>query len=410
MHILRGFYSLALTVTCCACLATASVADTPVAADSNVGPNETSAADQGPPNDASHQQGGQEVTVASSGGNYIDPVEAANNAVIGDKWCKALLPNSCRIHVAAGIYILQQTIELPPGVALAGDGMNETIITSSASPVIHARGSNISNLAAFGHETVVGSESTPWGLFLYRVRLQAEDFAGEPRVVLLRDMGGTTKIADSEVVAIRRSETPGSGGIVSDVEGSFRSGASLKILGSHLVADNAANTEIVGGPYIVAGLLVYNSSTVPFESIDIKDTSFTAPSAVMIQASARKPIMFNGGIIHGLMGGIAYSPLQIVGTRVFGRVRWGSTSTVVLDGVSVVVPEKVASNTIAVAVDAQAGLPEASLILTHSQVAGGVLAIFNNTFIPAQIDHSVLTQQSSPTCRVYGADGVPVVC
>jgi hypothetical protein len=72
-----------------------------------------------------------EVTVAKSGGDYTNPVDAANNAYSGDTWCQN--PDQarpCRINIAAGIFVLPETLRLDGLFVVTGAGKDQTILVA----------------------------------------------------------------------------------------------------------------------------------------------------------------------------------------------------------------------------------------------------------------------------------------
>jgi hypothetical protein len=69
------------------------------------------------------------ATVGKSGAEYTDPVTAARNAYAGDTWCQSpTVAAPCRIQVAQGVFILQETLSLPNLVSLAGAGKDITLL------------------------------------------------------------------------------------------------------------------------------------------------------------------------------------------------------------------------------------------------------------------------------------------
>lgn len=67
------------------------------------------------------------VTVALSGGDYSNPITAADNAYSGDRWCTSpTFEKPCSIKIKQGIYILPRTFSVPQLVDVTGDGQGKT--------------------------------------------------------------------------------------------------------------------------------------------------------------------------------------------------------------------------------------------------------------------------------------------
>lgn len=69
-----------------------------------------------------------QVTVAPSGGNYNNPVAAADNAFNGDNWC---VSTPCTMTIAAGTYVLPKTLLLNSGLRVIGAGIDKTVLLGS---------------------------------------------------------------------------------------------------------------------------------------------------------------------------------------------------------------------------------------------------------------------------------------
>jgi hypothetical protein len=92
-----------------------------------------------------------DVTVSKSGGDYSDPVVAAENAFEGDRWCTpSMQPQPCMLRIDSGIFALERTMFVPEGVAVVGKGIHETILANrggSLSIAVRFVGPSISDLA-----------------------------------------------------------------------------------------------------------------------------------------------------------------------------------------------------------------------------------------------------------------------
>jgi hypothetical protein len=112
--------------------------------------------------------GNNTVTVAPTGGNYTNPVTAANNATTGDHWCGSpQLPASpCVMNIAAGIYILPSTLNIPDPVKVVGAGRTATLLVAAKglATAVTSRGRGISDLSIINHQdTGVGANGLSIG-------------------------------------------------------------------------------------------------------------------------------------------------------------------------------------------------------------------------------------------------------
>ena len=82
------------------------------------------------PKDSVITGGRNSVIVSKTGGDYTDPVTAAQNAFAGDTWCVApqwpLQP--CVMAIGEGIFILSETLSIPEGLAVSGNGKGATML------------------------------------------------------------------------------------------------------------------------------------------------------------------------------------------------------------------------------------------------------------------------------------------
>jgi hypothetical protein len=105
--------------------------------------------------------GNNSVTVAPSGGNYTSPVTAANNALQGDHWCASpQLPGSpCVMTIAAGVYILPSTLNIPEPVKVVGAGRTATLLVAAKGlgTAVSSRGRGFSDLSIINHQDSGGA-------------------------------------------------------------------------------------------------------------------------------------------------------------------------------------------------------------------------------------------------------------
>ena len=112
--------------------------------------------------------GDDSVTVSKTGGDYTDPVTAADNALFGDRWCvRPQWPEQpCVMAIGEGVFILRHMLAIPPGVVVAGAGKGDTML------VLPDHGGGIA-VSSFGNVrisdlTIINSQpgfGRPWGFF-----------------------------------------------------------------------------------------------------------------------------------------------------------------------------------------------------------------------------------------------------
>jgi|GEM_PF-3169483 hypothetical protein len=73
------------------------------------------------------------VTVSHDGGDYSDPVTAAQQAFSGDAWCVNPTADApCTINIDEGVYVLNETLDLPERVAVRGAGKTATLLVAAS--------------------------------------------------------------------------------------------------------------------------------------------------------------------------------------------------------------------------------------------------------------------------------------
>ena len=84
------------------------------------------------PKDSVITGGRNSVIVSKTGGDYTDPVTAAENAFAGDTWCVApQWPDQpCVMAIGEGIFILGKTLSIPAGLAVSGNGKGDTMLVA----------------------------------------------------------------------------------------------------------------------------------------------------------------------------------------------------------------------------------------------------------------------------------------
>ena len=84
------------------------------------------------PKDSVITGGRNSVIVSKTGGDYTDPVTAAQNAFAGDTWCVSpqwpLQP--CVMAIGSGVFILPATLSILEGLAVSGNGKGTTMLVA----------------------------------------------------------------------------------------------------------------------------------------------------------------------------------------------------------------------------------------------------------------------------------------
>jgi hypothetical protein len=185
---------------------------------------------------------GGSVTVSKTGGDYTDPMTAAQNAFAGDAWCVApQWPDSpCVMGVEEGIFILSKTLILPEGLAVSGNGKGDTMliadigVETAVSSFVNVR---ISDLTIInnqpGDPRTIGlkierSQSAGKQVQLNSVAIHVAGAA--QNVGILR--GDSVEVLDSEITAVG----PDSIGMADDAPDN---GTHLWVERSHVSAETA---------------------------------------------------------------------------------------------------------------------------------------------------------------------------
>jgi hypothetical protein len=176
------------------------------------------------------------ATVATSGAQYTNPVDAANNAYSGDRWCRK---KPCRIEVASGLYFLTEHLIIPEGITLSGAGQRATMLiaTQGLDTAVTLRGSSIRDVAIINRRNE-GSRA---------IALSIENSSQSPVVVERVGAwaeGATFNIglAPSAFVQIRSSEIRAIGG--TSTRAIDHSAGLLEITSSKVLAADASDENI----------------------------------------------------------------------------------------------------------------------------------------------------------------------
>ena len=140
------------------------------------------------PKDSVITGGRNSVIVSKTGGDYTDPVTAAENAFAGDTWCVApQWPDQpCVMAIGEGIFILRKTLSIPEGLAVSGNGKGDTMLVADNG--VETAVSSLGNVR-FTDLTIVNSQpggARTTGLKIERSRtagtLDPASRCGDPRL------------------------------------------------------------------------------------------------------------------------------------------------------------------------------------------------------------------------------------
>jgi hypothetical protein len=263
-----------------------------------------------------------DVTVAPSGGDYTDPAVAAKNALQGDSWCRGAFENPrCTIHVARGVYALRTPVELAPGVALVGEEKGETLLVSSADPVVHSQGrSLISDLTLIGPAGAIGMFAVQ-GPTIERVSLRG---GGNGAATLgLGAVSGLTTITDSDITT--------SGNADATALYCFSCEGQLKLVRLNVTARSEGESRAVS-------LFSPDLDSLEIDDSTIEASGTTLGEGVAISAARfGQPVLVRGGRIAASSAQIAVgfagdifdeTSLQLIGTRINVRGEQGDNGLV----------------------------------------------------------------------------------
>ena len=210
--------------------------------------------------------GRNSVIVSKTGGDYTDPVTAAENAFAGDTWCVApQWPDQlCVMAIGEGIFILGKTLSIPGGLAVSGNGEGATMLVADNGvemAVLSAGGVRISDLTIVNSQPG-GSRTTGIGAGypsgLSELHDAAVHVSGAAQNVALVQVG-PLEILDSEITAVGQDTT----GIQGDTE--LGAGASdLTLERSHVSAEMAIHEDFAHARVTMRLVDSYISGTVFF--------------------------------------------------------------------------------------------------------------------------------------------------
>lgn len=315
------------------------------------------------------------VTVAKSGGDYADPIAAANNAFSGDTWCHSTgsQTSSCTMQIKAGIFILPGTLTLPPGISVTGDGTGDTqlIARKGLELAVIAQANFLSDLTIVNNQNglarAIGlrSTETSGSLPITRVTIRV---AGAKENVGFQSVGPEdTVLTQSTIVA-----TGGDNAFGIDNNLGF---ANTTLVDSTVMAlDGKVNNIGITQFMDDSGEISLQDSTVVAAggsyaaglSLGDEDSSYSIIRGTISASSST-------GAARAIAGGEADSGLEVIGTNLsasgpsaIGIFWYGVRPNVLLDGVQI----------------RSTGIAFSSYIedvgnvrITRSQLAGGTLGM-----------------------------------
>ena len=152
------------------------------------------------------------VIVSQHGGDYADPVTAAENAHAGDRWCTAAT-FTCVMRIEEGIYILPRTLVIPERVRVEGAGRSATLLIAARGLELAARSESVLRMRALSliNRQDESLDQVATLLSVDAVRLTDVGLRAEGGVsnVALRLRDGHSVIEDSDIAAAGGTTTLG---------------------------------------------------------------------------------------------------------------------------------------------------------------------------------------------------------
>jgi hypothetical protein len=271
-----------------------------------------------------------DVTVAPSGGDYSDPVTAARNALTGDVWCNfPNVPNPCTMHIAAGRYVLRETLTVPEHTRIAGASKSETVLIAANgfSTAIVTPGGTISDLSVVSRSqgfAYAGNEP----LNLERVSIR-----GGYNAITLSLTAGPSTFVDSDFIA-----TSYEGGL-----------AAMEIIVSKVPLTLTGCRVSANSNTFATGLSIGGTSLLELIDTEV-NTSGGTEGVIGVRQAGAGSLMMRGGAIRvsgrapTVIGALATqsSGLQLLDTQVTVTgstdgvaVLAGESSSLILDGVKI---------------------------------------------------------------------------
>jgi hypothetical protein len=241
------------------------------------------------PKDSVFAGGKNSVTVSKTGGDYSDPVTAANNAYGGDRWC--VVPQwpdkPCVMAIGDGVFILSETLSIPEGLAVSGNGRGNTMLVAD-NGVETAVFSSFAKVK-ISDLTIVNSQ--PGGARTIGLKLQP------PQVVL-----GTT--VQLHGVAIHVSGAARNIAVVKNMP--------VEILDSEITAvgQDTSGITVVDPAMEHASVRLERSHVSAQIALEEPDNNFDGVSMLVVDSHVAGDVSFSA----------SQSNFQIVGSQVVGNV------------------------------------------------------------------------------------------
>ena len=293
---------------------------------------------------------GGSVTVSKTGGDYTDPVTAAQNAFAGDTWCVAPQwpEQPCVMAIGEGVFILRGMLAIPAGVVVAGAGKGDTML------VLPDHGAGIA-VSSFGNVrisdlTIINSQPgfhRTWGFFADTTPGGAPTLAELQGVAIhvsgASESAGIFKrnalaMLDSEITAAG----PDSTGIdtLFHIPASGQGGAGMTLERTRVAAEVALNQPEGTGEMRVVDSHVFG--TVAFNGIgSLLEIAGSKIVGDVTAGNTGLRVAITGSSIKGnvdvsrALSAFGVDQTHIADTRVDGSLTAGGTNNADFDGLTV---------------------------------------------------------------------------
>jgi hypothetical protein len=289
--------------------------------------------------------GRNSVTVSKTGGDYADPVTAANNAFAGDTWCVAPQwpDRPCVMAIGTGVFILRETLSIAEGLAVSGNGKGDTMFVADngiETAVSMFGDVRISDL------TIINSQpgrSRTTGLNVHGPEVpgtlaQVHDMAlhvsGAAQNVAVTKVGISLEILDSDITAVGQDTT----GVLA-TRGLFP--ANLTLERSHVSAEAALNEPFLGATQVtmrlvdshLSGNVFFNQEHSLLEIVGTEIVGNVTAKEDRVRVVITDASIKGDVDIHAHLSNTQGSEqIQIINTNVEGYLEAGGTNNISFDG------------------------------------------------------------------------------
>lgn len=287
--------------------------------------------------------GNNTVTVAPTGGNYTNPVTAANNATTGDHWCSSpqLPANPCVMNIAAGIYILPSTLNIPEPVKVVGAGRTATLLVAAKglAPAVTSRGRGISDISIINHQdTGAGADGLSIGFGMNDdpvpganqiARVTIDVFTPGTAFGLSTGENGDSRLEDVKII-VRSGTGSNATGINQFKPPAAIVDSLIDVAGGNLVWGINQQDQPSGPANLTRSIVV---ATGPLATgVFMIDTAITITDSLLVgqtyalQAAGRSPVTITHSVLRGqnwFSGGS--STLNATDSVLDGQASYGST-------------------------------------------------------------------------------------